>query len=103
VLSDLVIVCKIDAIFKTETGYEIVDWKSGLSPKNGKDLAERAIQLALYRIALSEWKAIPLERISASFFFAKDGVEIWPEKLPSRTELVELIEDARTARRELSR
>ncbi len=96
-LDDLVVVCKLDAVFKSGDLYEIVDWKSGAVPDDGM-LQSRKIQLALYRIALSKWMGVPIERIRASFFYAADGVEISPADLPSERALVEMIQQAKTIR-----
>lgn len=99
-LAGLVVVCKIDAVFGQGDGFLVVDWKSGASPKVQSEIDQRAIQLALYRLAFAKWKGVGLEKVQASFFFASDGVEVVPEKLPTETELVEAIEAARTARRD---
>ena len=97
-LAGMVVVCKLDAVFETEFGYQIVDWKSGSSPKDNSELDTRAIQLALYRIALSKWLKIPIERIQSSFYFAKDGREITPARLMSEAEIAQAIESVRTTR-----
>jgi DNA helicase-2/ATP-dependent DNA helicase PcrA len=34
-------ICKLDAVFKTDCGYEIVDWKTGKPPVGDKEIAER--------------------------------------------------------------
>jgi DNA helicase-2/ATP-dependent DNA helicase PcrA len=99
-LAGLILVCKIDAVFETEFGYEVVDWKSGASPKNSEELEKRSIQLALYRIAFAKWKKIGVERVTASFFFAKDGKEVTPDVLWSEARVIEEIERARKAHRE---
>ena len=99
-LAGLIVVCKIDAVFLINGEFQVVDWKSGASPKSEKDLNSRAIQLALYRLAFAKWQAIGVERVKASFFFAADGIEVVPEQLPSEWELVQAIEKARTARRD---
>lgn len=96
-LEDLVVVCKLDAVFKTGDQYEIVDWKSGAVPDDAL-LQERKIQLALYRIALSKWLNVQIERIRASFFYAADSREISPADLPSEEALVEMIRQAKTVR-----
>ena len=80
-------------------GFLIVDWKSGSSPKTEEELAARAIQLALYRIAFAKWQQIGVEKVTASFFFAADGKEIMPNRLLSEVELVAALEKAKTARR----
>ncbi len=99
-LAGLIVVCKIDAVFQINGEYQVVDWKSGASPKSSADLAARAIQLALYRIAFAKWQQIGVERVRASFFFAADGKEVVPEQLPSEGDLIEAVEKARTARRD---
>jgi DNA helicase-2/ATP-dependent DNA helicase PcrA len=99
-LAGFIVVCKIDAIFLTDGEYQVVDWKSGSSPKSKEDLDARAIQLALYRLAFAKWRGIGVERVRASFFFAADGKEVIPAVLLSENELVEAIEKARTARRD---
>jgi DNA helicase-2/ATP-dependent DNA helicase PcrA len=99
-LAGLIVVCKIDAVFLIDGEYQVVDWKSGASPKTSDDLNSRAIQLALYRLAFAKWQGIGIERVKASFFFAADGKEIIPQQLPSESELIKAIEKARTARRD---
>lgn len=96
-LDGLVVVCKLDAVFKDGELYEIVDWKSGSVPDDEK-LESRKVQLALYRIALSRWLQVPIERIRASFFYAADAVEISPSGLPTEAELIDRIREARRAR-----
>ncbi|MFM1950448.1 MAG: hypothetical protein RL418_135, partial [Actinomycetota bacterium] len=95
-----IVVCKIDAVFETEFGYQVVDWKSGASPKSEAEIAQRSIQLALYRIAVSRWLQVPIERVTAVFYFAADGVEIAPDRLMSESELKDRIDQARKARRD---
>lgn len=97
VLAGHVVVCKLDAVFFDGHLYEIVDWKSGSKP-SGEDLESRKVQLALYRIALSQWLGVPPERIRASFYYAADDVELAPDNLPSRMELEARIADLRKAR-----
>ena len=95
-LGGTVVVCKLDAVFETEAGYLIVDWKSGSTPDK-KSLESRAIQLAIYRVALARKLALPIERIRASFFFAADGKEVMPD-LMSEAELEEKLKLFRTVR-----
>lgn len=83
-------ICKLDAVFETANGVEVIDWKTGKKPKDKKDEELRALQLALYRLAYSRFSGIPIERIEASFFFVSDNVEIKPERLLTEFELVEL-------------
>lgn len=92
-LAGTVVVCKLDAVFQTEQGYLIVDWKSGKSPQ-AKDLDTRAIQLALYRIGLSRALGLGVEKVSAAFYFAADDKEVQPE-LKSEAELEERLIELR--------
>ena len=91
-LAGFVIVCKLDAVYKENDTFHVVDWKSGRLPTD-LELPGKAIQLALYRIALSKYLSVPLERISASFFYADSAKEIEPQlptELELRNQLVEL-------------
>jgi DNA helicase-2/ATP-dependent DNA helicase PcrA len=80
----------LDAVFKTESGYEIVDWKTGKSPKNEEDQKLKTLQLALYRMAYSRFTGIPLKQISVSFYFVGEDKEIKPTVVPDEEELLEL-------------
>lgn len=97
VLGGVVVVCKLDAVFENAGLYEVVDWKSGKTP-DAADLAARSIQLALYRIALSEWLGLGVEQIRVSFFFAADGKELAPESLVSKQDLESNLNEVRKAR-----
>ena len=91
-LANTVVVCKLDAVFKTEDGYLIVDWKSGKSPSE-KDLKQRSMQLALYRIGLSHLMQVGVETVSAAFYFAGDNKEVKPDlisEIEIESALVEL-------------
>jgi DNA helicase-2/ATP-dependent DNA helicase PcrA len=83
-------ICKLDAVFETETGVEVIDWKTGKRPKNQADEELRSLQLALYRLAYSRFSGMPLEQIEASFYFVADDVEVKPAKLLGEAELIEL-------------
>lgn len=87
VLGPLIVSCKLDAVFRNEFGYEIIDWKTGAPPATDEELEERGLQLALYRVGLSELLQVPLERISAAFFFLATGEQIVPARLAGREQL----------------
>lgn len=88
------IVCKLDAVYQFGEEFQVVDWKSGKIPQ-GDEIKDKAIQLALYRIALSRHLGVGVERISASFFYAASGEELKPS-LPSEAELAEKLRSFRT-------
>ncbi len=94
-LGGTIVVCKLDAVYLIDGEYQVVDWKSGKIP-SGQDLSDKAIQLSLYRLALSKKLGVPLERIRASFFYATSGEELQPA-LMGEADLVKKLELLRKA------
>ncbi|KQW08510.1 ATP-dependent DNA helicase [Leifsonia sp. Root4] len=90
VLDEQVFICKLDAVYRTEHGYQIVDWKTGKAPKDAADLALKQTQLALYRLAYARWKGVPAELIDAVFYFVADDTVIAPDHLADEAELLAL-------------
>lgn len=82
-------VCKLDAVFKTAVGYQIVDWKTGRQPATELEKAKKDWQLALYRWAFSKAYSIDIEDVTASLFFVTDGVTYTPENLPDESEILQ--------------
>jgi DNA helicase-2/ATP-dependent DNA helicase PcrA len=69
---------RIDAVFTTaDGGWEVVDWKTG-SPPTGQRRHAAAVQLAVYRLAWARLQDVPLERVSAAFFYASTGETVRP-------------------------
>jgi DNA helicase-2/ATP-dependent DNA helicase PcrA len=89
-----IVICKIDAVYAHGDRFEIVDWKTGKAPSGAKDLEERQLQLALYRLAYARWKGIDPERIDAVFYFVADDEIVRPERLFDERELLERWEAA---------
>jgi len=83
-------ICKLDAVFETETGYEIVDWKTGVPPKTEQEIEERALQLALYRMAFSRLHNVSAEKVEVCLYYVAENLEIKPQIIPSEPELLEL-------------
>ncbi|MBD8020369.1 ATP-dependent helicase [Brevibacterium gallinarum] len=84
---------KIDAIFAIDGGYYVVDWKTGRSPRSEDELADRAIQLAIYRMAVHKMPAFAdAERIECGFYFLGDDQEITVPHIMSESELVARLE-----------
>jgi DNA helicase-2/ATP-dependent DNA helicase PcrA len=94
VLGPLIVTCKLDAVFKNEFGYEIIDWKTGAPPVDEADLERRSLQLAVYRVALAELLQQPLERIAAEFFYLSTGQQIKPQRLDGKQQLEEKLSRA---------
>jgi DNA helicase-2/ATP-dependent DNA helicase PcrA len=85
VLGQQVVRGRIDAAYATPDGYEVVDWKTSRSQ------AADPLQLAIYRLAVAELTAVPLERVRAAFYFVRSGDVVRPGSLPGRAELGRLL------------
>ena len=78
---------RIDAIYKTEQGFEVVDWKTG-----SKELDEdSAIQLAIYRLAWAKLAGVPVDSVSAAFHYVPTSVTDRRSNLMSESELIALL------------
>jgi DNA helicase-2/ATP-dependent DNA helicase PcrA len=88
VLAGVLIRGRIDAVYKTEIGFEVVDWKTG-SKKLGESAA---IQLAMYRLAWAKIAGIDIEQVSACFHYVPTGEDDRRSDLLSQAQLVELLE-----------
>lgn len=87
------IVGRIDAVFKVDGEWMVVDWKTGKKP-TGRDLQRAALQLAIYRIAWSDLlrhrgEEVAPEEIRAAFYYVGSQQTVEPDEkiLPSRLEL----------------
>ena len=92
-------ICKLDAVFETATGVEIVDWKTGKPPKDDAELEERSMQLALYKMAYSSYsktkpgaKAIEPSDISVAFYYVADNKVIRPTSVLNESEIFEMFD-----------
>lgn len=88
------VVCKIDAVFQAGERYEVVDWKTGASPRGGADLEKRQFQLALYRLAYARWAHRDPRDIDAYFYFVADDLIVAPPHVDDEEELLALWRDA---------
>ncbi|KAE8764025.1 ATP-dependent helicase [Georgenia thermotolerans] len=61
--------CRIDAVFDGPDGVEVVDWKTGRPPRGPEELAQREMQLALYRLAWARASGTDLGRVGAAFYY----------------------------------
>jgi len=87
VLAGHVFICKLDAVYRTESGFQVVDWKTGKAPKDAADLELKQMQLALYRLAFASWRGIDPAQVDAVFYFVADDRVIRPERLYSEADL----------------
>lgn len=81
---------RMDAVYRDDAGWHIVDWKTG-GPKSGDELAATAVQLAVYRLAWSQLMKIPLEHIRASFHHVAVNKTVSPADLLDYQGLVDLL------------
>ena len=88
VLAGVLIRGRIDAVYKTEAGFEVVDWKTG-----SKKLSEAAaIQLAMYRLAWAKIAGVDVSTVSAAFHNVPTGQDDRRSDLLSEAQLVALLE-----------
>jgi DNA helicase-2/ATP-dependent DNA helicase PcrA len=84
-----IVICKIDAVYEQDGRFQVVDWKTGRAPKDAKDLEEKQLQLALYRLAYARWRGIDPALIDAVFYYVADDRVIEPERIFGEDELLE--------------
>ncbi|MGH3470884.1 MAG: 3'-5' exonuclease, partial [Nocardioidaceae bacterium] len=76
---------RIDAVYETEGGFLIVDWKTGQ-----RQTAD-PLQLAVYRVAWAELHQIDPIAVKAAFYYVRTGELVCCDDLPDRAELERLI------------
>jgi DNA helicase-2/ATP-dependent DNA helicase PcrA len=76
---------RIDAVYETSDGYDVIDWKTN------KSHTADPLQLAIYRIAWAEMHELPLNRVGAAFVYVRTGEVIRPTGLPDRRALESLL------------
>ena len=82
---------RIDAIYQIDKDhFEVIDWKTG-KVKDGEDLANAAIQLAMYRLAYAKLANLPIENISAAFHYVADNQTIRVADVLDEPSLIDLI------------
>ncbi|MEY4366993.1 MAG: hypothetical protein RLZ28_408 [Actinomycetota bacterium] len=93
-------ICKLDAVFETATGVEIVDWKTGKSPKDPLELEERSMQLALYKLAYAtyaktkpEAKTVKPGDITVAFFYVAENLVVRPPAVLTEAEIFDLFSE----------
>lgn len=91
---------RIDAVFldpeqpggpDRAQGVVVVDWKTGRAPTDPEAARAREVQLAVYRIAWSQWSGTPLEDVSAAFYYVADDTTVRPQRLAGLAELEALV------------
>ena len=85
---------RIDAVFAdSDGGLTVVDWKTGRPPA-AAHRAAAGVQLACYRLAVSELRGVPLDRVRAAFYYVGSGDTVAPADMLDADGISELIADA---------
>ena len=93
-VGDVVVRGRIDAVFRDgDGGWDLIDWKTGSAPTAAK-LGVRSVQLALYRLAWSRLKDVPLESVRAAFYYVGQDKLIRPHDLAGESELEAIVSAA---------
>ena len=93
-IGDVVVRGRIDAVFEDADGrWDLVDWKTG-RPPSANQLQIKAVQLAVYRLAWSRLKGVPVEDVRAAFYYVAENKVIRPHDLGSAEALEDIISAA---------
>jgi DNA helicase-2/ATP-dependent DNA helicase PcrA len=76
---------RIDAVYETDQGFEIVDWKTNRSQ------SADPLQLAVYRLAWAELTGVDPRRVAACFYYVRSGEVVRYDDLPDRSRLEALV------------
>jgi DNA helicase-2/ATP-dependent DNA helicase PcrA len=87
VIAGVLVRGRIDAVYKTDNRFEVVDWKTG-----SKVLSESsAVQLAVYRLAWAKLQGIPVEHVTAAFHYVPTNTTDRRANLLSEAQLIDLL------------
>ncbi len=90
-IAGVVIRGRMDAVFAAPSGrYDVVDWKTGRRP-SGRAAQDAAVQLGAYRLAWAELAGVPVDKVSAAFYYVRDDATVRPVDLIDRAGLVALV------------
>jgi DNA helicase-2/ATP-dependent DNA helicase PcrA len=88
---------RMDAVFADRAGgWTVVDWKTGAVPDE-KQLEPLAVQLAAYRLAWAALADVPVEKVSAAFYYVRHHHELRPADLLDAEGLRDLIRSVPTS------
>jgi DNA helicase II / ATP-dependent DNA helicase PcrA len=83
---------RIDAVFADQSGYDVVDWKTGRPPVSAAEKAAVAVQLAAYRLAWAGLAGVPVSQVRAAFYYVAADQTVRPADLPDQAGLAALLE-----------
>ncbi|MGQ0632122.1 MAG: UvrD-helicase domain-containing protein [Sporichthyaceae bacterium] len=81
---------RIDAVYVTDDGFDVVDWKTGCADHAGAGAGADPLQLAIYRLAWAELTGVDPAAVAAAFVHVRTGLVDRPD-LPDRAELERLL------------
>ena len=84
-LAGVTVVGRIDAIFRTADGWEIIDWKTNRNPDADP------MQLGLYRLAWSRMRGVDIDQVSAAFFYVVSNTKVPLTVFPTEAELAQAL------------
>jgi DNA helicase-2/ATP-dependent DNA helicase PcrA len=87
VIAGILVRGRIDAVYKTETGFEVVDWKTGSTVLSESS----AVQLAVYRLAWAKLQGIPVDQVTAAFHYVPTNTTDRRANLLNEAELIDLL------------
>ncbi|MDR1998791.1 MAG: PD-(D/E)XK nuclease family protein, partial [Frankiaceae bacterium] len=96
VIGGIVVRGRIDAVFRDPDGpagsprWAVVDWKTGAPPR-GEQARAAEVQLAVYRLAWADLRALDPSAVRAGFHYVRAGRTVWLTHPLDRTQLAELI------------
>ncbi|NRQ49944.1 ATP-dependent DNA helicase [Aeromicrobium stalagmiti] len=81
VLGGQQVIGRIDAVYETEKGFDVVDWKTN------RQATSDPLQLAIYRLAWAELQGIDPALVDGVFYYVRLGEVHRYDDLPGRAEL----------------
>ncbi len=91
-VGSVVIRGRMDAVFRDQQKWHIVDWKTGEMPQP-RALRHLKMQLAVYRLAWAKQQGISPEEVRASFFYVRHNELVDGTELPTESELAAMLDN----------
>jgi DNA helicase-2/ATP-dependent DNA helicase PcrA len=77
---------------------DVVDWKTGSLPDDAREHADRAVQLAVYRVAFAALRGVPVGRVGAAWHYVRENRTVRPTDLLDEAGLAEILRGVPTLR-----
>ncbi|WP_433230351.1 ATP-dependent helicase [Actinomadura formosensis] len=91
IIGDRLVRGRMDAVFRSRDGYEVVDWKTG-SPPPEEEARFASVQLAAYRLAWAQLAGVDVAKVSAAFHYVGANVTVRPADLLDADGLAALLD-----------